>query len=58
MQSLATNQLEKQTEAPAPGAVIRVEHLHKYYEAGETRVHALRDINLEIQAGDFVSVAG
>jgi len=39
-------------------AVIRVEDLHKYYELGETRVHALRGVSLEIQAGEFVAIMG
>ena len=40
------------------GAVIRVEEVHKYYELGETRVHALRGVSLEIQPGEFVAVMG
>jgi len=39
-------------------AVIRVEDLHKYYELGETRVHALRGVSLNIQAGEFVAIMG
>jgi len=38
--------------------VIRVEELHKYYELGETRVHALRGVTLEVEAGGFVAVMG
>jgi putative ABC transport system ATP-binding protein len=38
--------------------VIRVEDVHKYYSLGETKVHALRGINLEIAAGDFVAIMG
>lgn len=38
--------------------VIRVEELHKYYELGETRVHALRGVSLDIQPGDFVAIMG
>jgi putative ABC transport system ATP-binding protein len=49
-------------EAKAPsdgtGAVIRVEDLHKYYELGETRVHALRGVSLAIQRGEFVAIMG
>ncbi len=37
---------------------IAVEGLHKYYELGETRVHALRGISAEIRPGDFVAVMG
>lgn len=40
------------------GPVIRVEDVHKYYELGETRVHALRGINVEIRRGEFVAVMG
>ena len=40
------------------GAVIQVTDLHKYYELGETRVHALRGVSLEIRAGEFVAIMG
>jgi len=39
-------------------AVIRVEDVHKYYELGETRVHALRGVTVSIAAGEFVAVMG
>jgi putative ABC transport system ATP-binding protein len=38
--------------------VIRVEDVHKYYDMGETRVHALRGVGVEIEAGDFVAIRG
>jgi putative ABC transport system ATP-binding protein len=38
--------------------VIRVEELHKYYELGETRVHALRGVTLEVEPGGFVAIMG
>lgn len=41
-----------------PSTVIRVEDAHKYYELGETRVHALRGVSLEIQRGEFVAIMG
>ena len=42
----------------AEAAVIRVEDVHKYYELGETRVHALRGVSIEIQRGEFVAIMG
>lgn len=40
------------------GPVIRVTDLHKYYDLGETRVHALRGVSLEIRVGEFVAIMG
>jgi putative ABC transport system ATP-binding protein len=42
----------------ATRAVICVEEVHKYYELGETRVHALRGVSLEIQRGEFAAIMG
>jgi putative ABC transport system ATP-binding protein len=39
-------------------AIIRIEELHKYYELGETRVHALRGVSVEIRSGEFVAIMG
>jgi putative ABC transport system ATP-binding protein len=38
--------------------LISVGNLHKYYEMGDSRVHALRGVSLEIQRGEFVAVMG
>ena len=38
--------------------VIRVEGVHKYYELGETRVHALRGVSIAIKPGEFVAIMG
>ncbi len=38
--------------------VIRVEDVHKYYDLGEAKVHALRGVNLEIARGEFVAIMG
>ena len=56
MQSV--NQVERTLSAPAGNAVIRVEEVHKYYELGETRVHALRGVSVAIERGEFVAVMG
>ena len=39
-------------------AVIRVEDVHKYYDLGETRVHALRGVSVAIEPGGFVAIMG
>jgi putative ABC transport system ATP-binding protein len=43
---------------PDSGPVIKVEALHKTYEMGDTKVHALRGITLEIYRGEFVAIMG
>jgi len=59
-----TNHITNETEATPVGttsaenAVIRVEDIHKYYELGETRVHALRGVSVNVQRGEFVAVMG
>jgi putative ABC transport system ATP-binding protein len=55
---LAAPQQAEASPAPEQGTVIRVEDLHKYYELGETRVHALRGVSLDIRPGDFVAIMG
>jgi putative ABC transport system ATP-binding protein len=38
--------------------LIQVEGVHKYYDLGETRVHALRGIDVAFEAGSFVAIMG
>src|SRR6476646_3696807 len=52
------DQIQATPSSAAASAVLRVEELHKYYELGETRVHALRGVSLEIQRGEFVAIMG
>jgi putative ABC transport system ATP-binding protein len=40
------------------GTSIVVQEVHKYYELGETRVHALRGVSTEIARGEFVAIMG
>ena len=39
-------------------AVIQVQDIHKIYSLGETQVHALRGVGLEIMRGEFVAIMG
>ncbi|HZQ93304.1 MAG TPA: ABC transporter ATP-binding protein [Terriglobales bacterium] len=57
---MATTLQANAGQAPAAthAAVIRVEDVHKYYELGETRVHALRGVTVEITRGEFVAIMG
>ena len=59
----STNDVVNETEsarasAGLASAVIHVEEIHKYYELGETRVHALRGVSVEVERGEFVAVMG
>lgn len=38
--------------------MIQLEHIHRYFQVGEHSVHALNDINLTINKGEYVSVMG
>jgi putative ABC transport system ATP-binding protein len=59
MESTPAFNLIKATPDPSSESlVIRVEEVHKYYELGETRVHALRGVGLEIGRGEFVAIMG
>ncbi len=43
---------------PNPLPVISAKHLSKTYRLGEVEVHALRDVSLEIDRGDFIVITG
>jgi len=58
MPTRAVNELGEISAAAAASEVIRVETLHKYYDLGETRVHALRGIDVAIRQGEFVAIMG
>ncbi len=38
--------------------VIRLEDIHRIYQTGEVRVHAVRGVSLEIHKGEFVAIMG
>ena len=46
------------TGAAQSSPVIQVTDIHKYYDLGETQVHALRGVTVDVQAGEFVAVMG
>jgi putative ABC transport system ATP-binding protein len=55
---ILTREHNTQTQETAGEAVLRVVDVHKYYDLGETRVHALRGVNAQINRGEFVAIMG
>jgi putative ABC transport system ATP-binding protein len=43
---------------PQPKSVLKLMNVSKIYKLGETKINALKDINLEIKQGEFVAVMG
>ena len=58
MGNTITSTVEPVVRDSSATAVIRVEEVHKYYELGTNRVHALRGVSVEIGRGEFVAVMG
>ena len=58
MATLVQDRIATLASETVTDAVIRVEDVHKYYDLGETKVHALRGVNLEIESGEFVAIMG
>lgn len=38
--------------------MIQLRNIHRYFQVGEQTVHALNDINLSVERGEYVSVMG
>lgn len=38
--------------------MIRLEHVHRYFQVGEQTVHALNDVSMSIAKGEYISVMG
>jgi len=39
-------------------AVVKLEDIHRIYDSGEVKVHAVRGVNLELHKGEFMAVMG
>jgi putative ABC transport system ATP-binding protein len=39
-------------------SVVQLENIHKVYDSGEVKVHAVRGVTLQIQKGEFVALMG
>jgi putative ABC transport system ATP-binding protein len=39
-------------------SVIKLENIHKVYDSGEVKVHAVRGVSIEMQKGEFVALMG
>ena len=53
----------KEDAAPQPvgqhnRCLMQLSNLHKYYDTGSVRVHALRGISLEVHSGEFLAIMG
>ena len=53
----------KEDGAPRPvgtvnRSLMQLSSLHKYYDTGSVRVHALRGISLEVHTGEFLAIMG
>ena len=58
MATLAQVELNEKALTQVAVPVIQVENVHKYYDLGETKVHALRGVDLTIEPGEFVAIMG
>ena len=38
--------------------IIRLNRVNKYYTMGEERLHALRDVDLTVERGEFLAILG
>ena len=55
---ILTREHSEVSTAQSNEAVLRVVDVHKFYDLGETRVHALRGVNTQINRGEFVAIMG
>lgn len=38
--------------------MIKLKGINKYYTSGEEKLHALKDVNLEVKSGEFLAIMG
>src|SRR5436309_11042016 len=57
-QTMLAEQELSNEEAQEDYVAIRVQDVHRIYQLGENRVHALRGINLDIAKREFVAIMG
>ncbi len=58
MSSRPKPRLKKKPPSPPGKSVIRLEQVSKVYGTGETTVHALRNVDLQINQGEYCSIMG
>ena len=56
--TLALERGAPERDSAAEPPAIRVDEVHKIYAMGETRVHALRGVSLDVERGGFVAIMG
>ena len=49
---------DTESNADPGSAIVKLEHVSKFYHVGEVRTDVLRDTSLEIYSGEFVVVLG
>src|SRR5919201_1638649 len=57
MSTLTQSELPVSTSISSE-TVIHVEDVHKYYDLGEQRVHALRGVSVDVRRGEFLAIMG
>jgi putative ABC transport system ATP-binding protein len=61
METQANSVAAQEQQKPAGeqnGIVIQARDIHKTYQLGETQVHALRGVSLNVKRGEFVAIMG
>jgi putative ABC transport system ATP-binding protein len=55
--SLTVSELQK-PQSNQGELIIQARDIHKVYQLGETQVHALRGVSMEVRQGEFVAIMG